>query len=112
MPLLDGLGRSRSQWNILANQVQMFQLDRLTDPGLQQLNPDTWDGIHDNEANTGDFNAWNQMLTQSQVAGASLSAYMSLQGKNLDGTPSAAAHRQQLAGVDGGAWPDGRRGLH
>ncbi|MER6948700.1 alkaline phosphatase D family protein [Nonomuraea sp. NPDC000554] len=42
--LLDGLGRSHSTWNILANQVQMFQLDRLTDPGLQQLNPDTWDG--------------------------------------------------------------------
>ncbi|MEV5889331.1 alkaline phosphatase D family protein [Nonomuraea fuscirosea] len=42
--LLDGLGRSRSTWNLLANQVQMFQLDRLTDPGLQQLNPDTWDG--------------------------------------------------------------------
>ncbi|KRV49105.1 alkaline phosphatase [Wenjunlia vitaminophila] len=42
--LLDGLGRSRATWNVLANQVQMFQLDRLTDPGLQQLNPDTWDG--------------------------------------------------------------------
>ncbi|TDD44545.1 alkaline phosphatase [Nonomuraea terrae] len=42
--LLDGLGRSRSTWNIMANQVMMFQLDRLTDPGLQQLNPDTWDG--------------------------------------------------------------------
>jgi hypothetical protein len=54
------------------------------------INPDNWDGIHDNEANTGDFNAWNQMLAQSQVAGSSLSAYMALQGKNLDGTPSAA----------------------
>jgi phosphodiesterase/alkaline phosphatase D-like protein len=42
--LLDGLGRSRATWNVLANQVMMFQLDRLTDPGLQQLNPDTWDG--------------------------------------------------------------------
>ncbi|NRQ38851.1 alkaline phosphatase [Nonomuraea sp. NN258] len=42
--LLRGMGRSRSSWNILANQVMMFQLDRLTDPGLQQLNPDTWDG--------------------------------------------------------------------
>ena len=42
--LLDGLGRSRATWNALANQVMMFQLDRLTDPGLQQLNPDTWDG--------------------------------------------------------------------
>ncbi|MBF8194514.1 alkaline phosphatase D family protein [Nonomuraea sp. K274] len=42
--LLDSMGRSRSEWNIMANQVMMFQLDRLTDPGLQQLNPDTWDG--------------------------------------------------------------------
>jgi alkaline phosphatase D len=42
--LLDRLGRSPSTWNVLANQVMMFQLDRLTDPGLQQLNPDTWDG--------------------------------------------------------------------
>lgn len=42
--LLDGLGSSHATWNVLANQVMMFQLDRLTDPGLQQLNPDTWDG--------------------------------------------------------------------
>ncbi|MGW0483363.1 alkaline phosphatase D family protein [Nonomuraea sp. NPDC003214] len=42
--LADGLASSRSTWNLIANQVQMFQLDRLTDPGLQQLNPDTWDG--------------------------------------------------------------------
>lgn len=42
--LLDGLGRSRATWNIIGNQVLMAQLDRLTDPGLQQLNPDTWDG--------------------------------------------------------------------
>lgn len=42
--LLDGLAASDTKWNVLANQVMMFQLDRLTDPGLQQLNPDTWDG--------------------------------------------------------------------
>jgi alkaline phosphatase D len=42
--LLDGLDRSAATWNVLANQVMMMQLDRLTDPGLQQLNPDTWDG--------------------------------------------------------------------
>ncbi|HEX2130366.1 MAG TPA: alkaline phosphatase D family protein [Actinophytocola sp.] len=42
--LLDGLDRSRTTWNVIGNQVMMFQLDRLTDPGLQQLNPDTWDG--------------------------------------------------------------------
>jgi alkaline phosphatase D len=29
---------------VLAQQVMVAQLDRLTDPGLQQLNPDTWDG--------------------------------------------------------------------
>jgi alkaline phosphatase D len=42
--LLDDLARSTATWNILGNQVMMFQLDRLTDPGLQQLNPDCWDG--------------------------------------------------------------------
>ncbi|MCT2582988.1 alkaline phosphatase D family protein [Actinophytocola gossypii] len=42
--LLDGLGRSHATWNVIGNQVLMAQLDRLTDPGLQQLNPDTWDG--------------------------------------------------------------------
>ncbi|WP_201760528.1 MULTISPECIES: alkaline phosphatase D family protein [unclassified Nonomuraea] len=42
--LLKELADSSSTWNLLANQVMMFQLDRLTDPGLQQLNPDTWDG--------------------------------------------------------------------
>ncbi|WP_419992360.1 alkaline phosphatase D family protein [Streptomyces boninensis] len=42
--LLDSLASSQATWNVLVNQVMMFQLDRLTDPGLQQLNPDTWDG--------------------------------------------------------------------
>jgi alkaline phosphatase D len=42
--LLDGLGASTARWNIIAQQVMVAQLDRLTDPGLQQLNPDTWDG--------------------------------------------------------------------
>jgi alkaline phosphatase D len=42
--LLDSMGSSKAGWNVLVSQVQMFQLDRLTDPGLQQLNPDTWDG--------------------------------------------------------------------
>jgi alkaline phosphatase D len=42
--LLDRLGASTARWNVLAQQVMVAQLDRLTDPGLQQLNPDTWDG--------------------------------------------------------------------
>lgn len=42
--LLAGLGRSGAAWNVLTQQVLMMQLDRMTDPGLQQLNPDTWDG--------------------------------------------------------------------
>jgi hypothetical protein len=51
-------------------------------------NPDNWDAIHDNEANSGDFNAWFQMLNQSQAAGSSLTEYMKLQGKNVSGTPN------------------------
>jgi alkaline phosphatase D len=42
--LLDGLGASTTRWNLVVQQVMVAQLDRLTDPGLQQLNPDTWDG--------------------------------------------------------------------
>ena len=51
------------------------------------VNPDKWDGIHDDEANTGDFDAWYDMLNQSYLAGSSLTDYMELQGLNLDGTP-------------------------
>ena len=42
--LLDGLADSAATWNVLTQQVLMMQLDRLTDPGLQQLNGDAWDG--------------------------------------------------------------------
>lgn len=54
-------------------------------------NPDNWDGIHDNEADSGDFNAWFQMLSQSQLAGSSLSEYMKLQGKNVNGSPNPSS---------------------
>jgi hypothetical protein len=50
------------------------------------INPDNWDGIHDDEANTGDFAAWNAALAKSAQAGSSLQDYMELQGLNLDGT--------------------------
>jgi hypothetical protein len=52
------------------------------------VNPDKWDGIHDNEADSGDFDAWYAMLDQSYLAGSSLADYMELQGLNLDGTPN------------------------
>lgn len=55
------------------------------------INPDNWDAIHDNEAESGDFTAWNAMLNQSLAAGSSLAEYMELQGKNLDGSPGAVA---------------------
>jgi hypothetical protein len=54
-------------------------------------NPDNWDGIHDAEADSGDFVAWNQMLSQSQLAGSSLAEYMKLQGRNANGTPNPSA---------------------
>ena len=51
------------------------------------INPDNWDGIHDDEADTGDFDAWNATLLKTAQAGFSLQDYMELQGLNLDGTP-------------------------
>ncbi|MFI0480756.1 alkaline phosphatase D family protein [Actinomadura sp. 9N215] len=43
--LLDGLGRSRTTWNMLANQVEMYQQNRFTaDGGIEQFHPDIWDG--------------------------------------------------------------------
>lgn len=54
------------------------------------INPDNWDGIHDDEANTGDSAAWNAALAKTAQAGSSLQNYMELQGLNLDGTPDPA----------------------
>jgi hypothetical protein len=51
------------------------------------INPDNWDGIHDDDAETGDFAAWNATLVKTTQAGSSLQSYMELQGLNLDGTP-------------------------
>jgi hypothetical protein len=54
------------------------------------INPDNWDGIHDDDAETGDFAAWNATLAKTAQAGSSLQAYKELQGLNLDGTPDPA----------------------
>lgn len=43
--LVDGLGRSGATWNMLANQVEMYQQNRFAaDGGLEQFHPDIWDG--------------------------------------------------------------------
>lgn len=54
------------------------------------INPDNWDAIHDNEAQSGDFVAWNQMFAQAALAGSSLAEFMKLQGLNANGTPNPA----------------------
>jgi alkaline phosphatase D len=41
--LLDGLSRSSSRWNVLAQQVMMARLDRIPGPDVQ-LSMDKWDG--------------------------------------------------------------------
>ncbi|MCP4261172.1 MAG: hypothetical protein GY774_27245 [Planctomycetes bacterium] len=46
---------------------------------------DNWDAIHDNTANEGDKNAWNQMIAKSQQAANSNEIYQELQGNNPDG---------------------------
>lgn len=53
--------------------------------------PDEWDAIHVGETPTGDSDAWNAMFAKTAQAGSSLTAYMELQGKNLDGTQHATA---------------------
>jgi alkaline phosphatase D len=42
--LLEGLGASRARWNILAQQVMMFQLDRNLAPDTMEYSMDKWDG--------------------------------------------------------------------
>ncbi|MCA9239882.1 MAG: CotH kinase family protein, partial [Planctomycetales bacterium] len=54
------------------------------------VNPDNWDAIHDDEANSGDFAAWNATLQKTSQAGFSLQDYMQLQGLNNDGSPNPA----------------------
>lgn len=44
--MLDGLGASRTRWNVLANQMFFTQRDRTPEPGPQErtFNLDGWDG--------------------------------------------------------------------
>ena len=57
-------------------------------------NPDHYDVMHRGggsfEVSQGTREAWDQMLTLAQQAATSPSAYMQLQGKNLDGTVNPA----------------------
>jgi CotH kinase protein/Chitobiase/beta-hexosaminidase C-terminal domain/Lamin Tail Domain/PA14 domain len=56
--------------------------------------PDQYDVVHRGggsfEVQNGTLDAWTAMLAKSAQAGSSLSAYMALQGKNIDGTPNPA----------------------
>ncbi|MCO6042419.1 lamin tail domain-containing protein [Aeoliella sp. ICT_H6.2] len=51
---------------------------------------DNWDAIHVAEAQAGDFVAWDAMFAKTALAGSSLTDYMELQGKDLDGTRDPA----------------------
>lgn len=50
---------------------------------------DNWDAIHVSETPSGDSDAWEAMFSLTEQAGSSQTAFMQLQGKNLDGTPHA-----------------------
>ena len=52
--------------------------------------PDNWDSIHVNETPAGDSAAWNAMFAKTALAGSSLTDYMELQGRNLDGSDNPA----------------------
>ncbi len=49
---------------------------------------ENWDAIHDLTATHGDTNTWYQMISETEAARTSLTAYQRLQGKNPDGIPN------------------------
>jgi hypothetical protein len=53
-------------------------------------NPDNVDVIHDNEANSGDFVAWDTMVTIASTAATSLDNYMKIQGRAVSGADDPA----------------------
>jgi hypothetical protein len=53
-------------------------------------NPDNTDVIHDNEANSGDFVAWDTMISIASTATTSLDNYMKIQGRAASGADDPA----------------------
>lgn len=51
--------------------------------------PGQWDSVHEGFPTSGDAVAWNAARVKAEAAETSLVDFMELQGKNLDGTPSA-----------------------
>jgi alkaline phosphatase D len=67
--LLDGLGRSRASWNVLANQVPFAPNDTNVDPAIRTFGGEKWDGYPFDRQQVLDFLAARQLSNTVVITG-------------------------------------------
>lgn len=67
--LIDGLNRSRSQWNVLANQVPFAPNDTHADPTIRTFGGEKWDGFPFDRAQVLDFIAAQRLYNTVVITG-------------------------------------------
>ncbi len=67
--LIDGLGRSRARWNVLANQVPFAPNDTNADPAIRAFGGEKWDGYPFNRAQVLDFIAARKLYNTVVITG-------------------------------------------
>ncbi|HEY0685965.1 MAG TPA: alkaline phosphatase D family protein [Steroidobacter sp.] len=67
--LIDGLNRSRSRWNVLANQVPFAPNDTNADPAIRTFGGEKWDGFPFDRAQVLDFIAAQRLYNTVVITG-------------------------------------------
>jgi alkaline phosphatase D len=67
--LIDGLGRSRAHWNVLANQVPFAPNDTNADPAIRAFGGEKWDGFPFERAQVLDFIAARKLTNTIVITG-------------------------------------------
>jgi alkaline phosphatase D len=67
--LIDGLNRSRAQWNVLANQVPFAPNDTNADPAIRTFGGEKWDGFPFDRAQVLDFIAAQRLYNTIVITG-------------------------------------------
>ncbi len=67
--LIDGLNRSRAQWNVLANQVPFAPNDTNADPAIRAFGGEKWDGFPFDRAQILDFIAAQRLYNTVVITG-------------------------------------------
>jgi alkaline phosphatase D len=67
--LIDGLGRSRARWNVLANQVPFAPNDTNADPAVRAFGGEKWDGYPFNRAQLLEFIAARKLYNTVVITG-------------------------------------------